>query len=177
VLAESRSNLLPVLLALLSACAVVACRKDKTETAPPTALADPTQVHGRANEARQSLKALDPAFAGLSQKLSALHREFDPLPPGLPNFGETRSRFYALSVALGALTAKPSWLSGRIESAVEARDLAELSAISREIMETQTQLQQADVRAAELLLQVQPFKKAAAEKAEELQAFGKTKCE
>jgi hypothetical protein len=177
VLAEFRSKLLAISLALLSTSALVSCRKDKTESDQATALADPARVQRRAGEVRQSLKTLEPAFAALNQKLGALHREFDPLPPGLPDFGETRSRFYTLSIALGAMSAKPSWLAGRIEAAVMARDLAELSAISKEITETQAQLQQADARAAELLVQVQPFKKAATEKAEELQAFGKTKCE
>ncbi|RYZ02723.1 MAG: hypothetical protein EOO73_30645 [Myxococcales bacterium] len=177
MLAESRLKKLTLLLAFVSAGSLGACRKDEASSGKPATVASSAEVQRRAEAARRALETLRPAFASLNQKLGALHHEFDPLPPGLPDFGETRSRFYTLSVALGAMTAKPSWLAGRIDAAVAARDAAELSAISKEIADTQAQLRQAEARAAELLQQVQPFKRAAAEKAEELQAFGKTKCE
>ncbi len=177
MLAEPRLKMLPILLALLSTSALVACRKDKPEKASPVVVASPEEVQRGATTARQALEALEPALTALNQKLTGLHKEFDPLPPGLPGFGETRSRFYSMSIALGSLSAKLPWLSRRIDAAVNARDRAELDAISKDIAETQGQVRQADGVAAQLLEQVQPFKKAAEEKAEEMQAFGKNSCD
>jgi hypothetical protein len=174
MLAPSRLVLV-LSLTLLSQSSLAACSKSKPEHVAPTV--DASELQRRAEDARRSLKALEPAFAPLSAKLRALHEEFDPLPPGLEGFGETRSRFYTLSIAVGAMTAKPAWLSGRIDAAVKAKDLAELSAISKEIDETHAQLRQAEERAAELSQQVQPFKNAALRRMEELQARGKTSCE
>lgn len=171
MLAPSRLVLV-LSLTLLSQSSLAACSKSKPEHVAPTVSA--AELQRRAEEARRSLKAVEPAFAPLIAKLSALHQEFDPLPPALEGFGETRSRFYALSITVGAMTAKPSWLSGRIDAAFKARDLAELSAITREIEETHSQVRHAEVRAAELSQQVQPFKNAALRKMEELQARGKT---
>lgn len=171
--AQYSSRLLVVLVVLVA----VACRKEKTESAPVIATVSAAQAQQSAAAARKSLDALVPAFSALNEKLGALHREYDPLPPGLPGFGETRSRFYAFSVALGAMSSKPAWLTGRLDAAAKARDGAELAAIEKDIAETRAQLEKADERAAQLLQEVKPFKDEAAIRFERAQALGKASCE
>ena len=177
MLSQSRLHLLPLLLVLLSTGSLTGCRKEKAEPPRPALALSAEEAKRSAEGARQSLEDLKPAFAALSEKLAALHREFDPLPPGLPGFGETRSRFYSLSIALGALSAKPSWLSGRIDAAAKSRDGAELTAIAKEITDTQVQVREAEGALGKLREQVAPFKDEAAIRMEALQARGKTTCE
>lgn len=174
---RSPSTLLTALLLLGASGSVAACAKGSTEKATKEVAVSDAELQQSAAAARQALDALKPAFSAQSAKIAALHREFDPLPPGLPGFGETRSQFYTTSIAWGALSAKLPWLSSRIDAAVQARSRAELGEVSKEIAETQAQLRRVDEITAELLRRVQPFKKQAAEKLEEQQALGKNSCE
>lgn len=177
MLTQPRLNLLPLLLALLSTTSLTACRKEKTEPASAVVLVSPEEAKRSAEAARKSLDELQPAFAALKDELTGLHQEFDPLPPGLPGFGETRSKFYSLSIALGALSAKPAWLSGRIDAAAQSRSRVELEAIAKDITDTQAQVRQAGGALGQLRQQVKPFHDEAAIRMEALQARGKTTCE
>jgi hypothetical protein len=109
----------------------------------------------------------------LNGKFAALHKEFDALPPDLPEFGETRAKFYSASVSLGTLGSKLPWLGERIDAAAKAANRTELSAITKDIAATSDQIRQIDKVSLELLHQVLPFKKAAAERKE----AGKNACE
>lgn len=164
------------LLVLLALPSLSACRKHDTpkiETKP----ADPVVLKREADAARQSLDGLRPLLAAQNAKFAELHRQFDPLPPGLPGFGETRGTFYAVDEGLGRLTTKLSWLSGRIDTAVQAGNLAELRQISQDIERTSADIQKVDRFGLELAEQVRPFQQEAAIKLERLQALGKTTCE
>lgn len=116
-------------------------------------------------------------LTALNGKLTALHAEFDPLPPGLPGFGETRARFYAVSIGLGTLGSKLPWLSSRVDAAIASGSGAELQAVVEDVAQTQAQAREAERATAELLQQVQPFKQRAAERMDQLQAFGQTTCQ
>lgn len=161
---------------LLAALALpLACRKHEEQTKAPAAA--PAEVKRQADAARQSLAGLQPLLAAQNAKFAELHRAFDPLPPGLPGFGETRGSFYAVDEGLGRLNTKLIWLSGRIDAAVQLGDLAELERVSRDIVRTSDDIQKVERLGLELAEQVRPFQQEAAIKLERLQALGKTTCE
>ena len=165
----------PVTVGLLLALALSAgCRTRDAQKPKP---ASPAEVKRRADSARQSLDGLKPLFAAQNTKFAELHREFDPLPPGLPGFGETRGSFYAADEGLGRLNTKLIWLSGRIDTAVQAGDVAELERVSHDIERTSVDIQKVDRLGLELAEQVRPFQQEAAIKLERMQALGKTTCE
>lgn len=162
-----------VWLALASASG---CRKHDTAKAEPKP-ADPVALQRETDAARQSIERLKPLLAVQNAKFAELHRQFDPLPPGLPGFGETRGSFYAVDEGLGRLNTKLSWLSGRIDGALQAGNLAELQQISQDIARTSADIQKVDRLGLELAEQVRPFQQEALIKLERLQALGKTTCE
>ncbi|HEX2873865.1 MAG TPA: hypothetical protein VHP33_21565 [Polyangiaceae bacterium] len=164
------------LLVLLALASPSGCRKHDTEKPEPKP-ADPVVMKREAEAARRSLDGLKPALAVQNAKFAELHREFDPLPPGLPGFGETRGSFYAVDEGLGRLNTKLSWLSGRIDAAVQAGNLAELQQVSKDIARTSTDIQKVERLGLELAEQVRPFQQEAVIKLERLQALGKTTCE
>jgi len=162
-------------LLLLSLGALSACHK-KTEEAPQKAAvvkADPAAVKQAADKARQSLEGLKPLFAALNDKFVALHKEFDPLPQNLPDFAETRGKFNGADEGLGRMASKVPYLTGRIDIAEKAGDLAELEDISKDIDRSYAEIPEVDKIALELLHQVQPFKRML----EDMRASEKTVCE
>jgi hypothetical protein len=169
----SKAGSLLLWLALASASA---CRKHDTAKPEPKP-ADPVALKREADAARQSLDGLRPLLAVQNAKFAELHRQFDPLPPGLAGFGETRGTFYGVDEGLGRLNTKLSWLSGRIDAAVQAGNLAELQEISKDITRTSADIQKVDRLGLELAEQVRPFQQEALIKLERLQALGKTTCE
>ena len=165
----------PVGMGLLLALALpLGCRKHDTPKPKP---ASPAEVKRQADSARQSLDGLKPLLAAQNARFAELHRQFDPLPPGLPGFGETRGSFYAVDEGLGRLNTKLIWLSGRIDTAVQDGDIGELEQVSHDIARTSVDIQKVDRLGLELADQVRPFQQEAAIKLERLQALGKTTCE
>lgn len=152
------------------------CRKHEAQKPKPQA-ANPIELKRQADTARQSLDGLKPLLAAQNAKFAALHRDFDPLPPGLPGFGETRGTFYAVDEGLGRLNTKLTLLSGRIDTAVQVGDAAELERVSQDIARTSVDIQKVERLGLELAEQVRPFQQEAAIKLERLQALGKTTCE
>lgn len=174
--AGSRWRIVP-LVTLLAATSPVACSKQKGEK---VVNANPAQIKQKAEAARKSLDGLETPLSELSKKFAALRQQFDKLPPDLPEFGETRGRFYAASIGQGTMTAKVPWLSSRIDSAVKSQNEAELDAISKEIAHTHEEVRQADRLASALSQEVQPFSKKLEElrqRALERRAGGKLACE
>jgi hypothetical protein len=163
-------------------CAVsslAACRKNKAQdeqsskaAAAAAAKKDPAFKRS-ADEAKKSLEKFKAPLDDLNQRFAALHQHFDALPPDLPGFGDTRSRFYTASVGLGQLGAKIPWLAGRIDAAVKEGDRAELQRITADIAGTTDGIKQVERASVELLHQVMPFKKVAEERKE----AGKEACE
>ena len=170
------SNVLkPVSVWLLLALAFpLGCRTHDAQKPKST---NPAELKRQADSARQSLDGLKPLLAAQNAKFTELHRQFDPLPPGLPGFGETRGSFYAVDEGLGRLNTKLIWLSGRIDTAVQVGDVAELTRVSHDIARTSVDIQKVDRLGLELADQVRPFQQEAAIKLERLQALGKTTCE
>jgi hypothetical protein len=152
------------------------CRKLDGEKPKPQP-ANPIELKRQADVARQALDGLKPLLAAQNAKFAELHREFDPLPPGLPGFGETRGTFYAVDEGLGRLNTKLTLLSGRIDTAVQVGDVTELERVSQDIARTSVDIQKVDRLGLELAEQVRPFQQEAAIKLERLQALGKTTCE
>lgn len=173
MLAESRWAIARISM-LLALGLLPACHKGSADKASAS---HPAQLKRSAESAKKALAELEPPLNALRATFAALHQQFDPLPPGLPGFGETRAKFYTTAEGLGMMSTKVPWLSGRIDAAEKAGDRAALQEISRDIAHTHEEIRQVDRIALELLHEVQPFKKLAAEKADELQALGKTTCE
>ena len=160
---------------LLGVGALGACHKKSEELPqkPAVAKADPAAVKASADKNRQSLEGLKPLFNALSDKFVALHKEFDPLPPDLPDFAETRGKFNGADEGLGRMAAKVPYLAGRIDIAQKSGDLAELQDISKDIERSYAEIPEVDKIALELVHQVQPFKRMA----EEVRAHEKAVCE
>ena len=161
------------MVSLVTALGVGACSKGKPSNPQP----DRAELERRAARVKQSLVGLQKPLGAVSEAYRALHREFDPLPPGLPGYGETRAKFYAADNGLGTMNAKLPWLAGRIDAAVKAGDSAGLKAISEDIAATHDQVKRAEQIAVELREQVKPFHALAEQKADELELRGKLTCD
>lgn len=141
---------------LLGSAAQSACHKGSSEKA---AVKNDAELKRTADAARHSLDGLKPALAELDKKYRALHAEFDDLPPDLPDFGETRSKFYAAAEGVGMMSAKIPWLANRLDAALKAGDSAKLAQVSKEITDTYDEVRRADQINMELVHQVLPFKR------------------
>jgi hypothetical protein len=161
-----------VSLVLLAVALLPACQKD-TAKANKAAVTSPAELQRRAAQAKQALEGLKPQISALNTTLAELHRQYDPLPPGLPGFGETRGRFYATAEGVGMMNASVPWLSARIDSALKAGDGAELAAITQDITQKYDEARQADRITLELRHEVLPFKN----KVEDFQLNGSRSCE
>jgi len=166
-----------MLVLALATLGVGGCHRSKPrEKAASVAVKkSPAELQRLAESARKSLDGLQAPVAALRARIQELHKEFDPLPPGLPGFGETRSEFYAAAEGVGMLHAKLSWLSGRIDSAEKSGDGAELEQVSKEIERTYQDVTNADKMSIGLIHKVQPFKTAHEPTVQEV--LGKGKCE
>lgn len=175
MLAGFRVRMVPVSMILLAFSSLSACRRESAEKTGQTEVKVRTdaEIQRIAQAAKQSIDGLKAPLSGLQTKIAALHQQFDPLPPDLPGFGETRGKFYSTSIGLGTMSTKIPWLLGRIDSAVKSKDAAELEAIEKDIARMQEEIRQVEKITLELLHQVLPFKKMA----EELDAREKSACE
>lgn len=146
----------------LTASSLVACRKSKPQDKSATATVNksPAELKKLAESAQKSLQGLNTPVAELRTRVAELHKEFDPLPPGLPGFGETRSEFYTTAEGVGMMSQKLLWLSQRLDAAVKANDATELDAVSKDIDKTYQEVKTADLISIALIHKVQPFKKA-----------------
>lgn len=161
-----------LVVSLVAALGLSACGKSKPRAQPNRA-----ELERSAAQAKQSLAGLEKPLGMVNDAYRALHHEFDPLPPGLPGYGDTRAKFYAVDNAIGTMNAKLPWLAGRIDAAVKAGDSAGLKAISEDIVSTRDQVKQAEQIAVELREQVKPFHALAVQKADELELRGKLTCD
>jgi len=169
-----KSRWLLVSLLPLAAGSLAACHKDAPAKANQVVIkTNPEELARKAEAAKQSLEGLKPQLSALNATLAELHREFDPLPPGLPGFGETRGKFYTTAEGLGTMNASLSWLSGRIDSAVKSGNGAELDAISKDITQKYDEVRHVDRITLELREEVRPFKT----KVEDSLVSGKSSCE
>jgi len=167
-----RLRIAPVLL-LLTVGALGACRKEPPRKAKVAVVKDPAQLKRDAASAQQALAGLQPLVEALSGKVSALRRQFDPLPPGLPGFGETRGRFYATAEGVGRMNAKVPWLAGRIDAALKAGDGAELGEVAKDIARSYDEVQKVEQIVADLGRDVEPFQHVV----EDARVTGKSSCE
>lgn len=170
----SRLRILQGLLIFATAGSLVACRKDPPPKPKPVVVKkSPAELKQLADSANQALEGLKPVLAGLGDKFKALHEQFDPLPLDLPDFGLTRSKFYSADEGVGRMNAKISWLTGQIDAAVKAGDGAELEELSKSIASTYAEVPQVEQIYMELVHEVLPFTRIAAE----LEARRKAMCE
>jgi len=177
VFAASRLRMSLGLMILVTASSLVACHKDpppKPKPAPVVVKKSPAEIKKLADAATESLEGLKPLLAALNTKFTSLHQQYDTLPTDLPEFGETRAKFYAADEGVGRMNAKIPWLSGRISDAVKAGDGAELEEVSKTIAATYSEdVPQANHAALELLHAVAPF----THMAETYQANNKASCD
>lgn len=162
VFAASRLRISQGLMILVAGSSLVACHKDPPPAKPKPAVVvvkkSPAEIKQLADAATESLEGLKPLLAALNTKFTSLHQQYDTLPTDLPEFGETRAKFYAADEGVGRMNAKIPWLSGRIDDAVKAGDGAELEEVSKSIAATYTEdVPQANRAALELLHAVAPF--------------------
>jgi hypothetical protein len=160
----------------LAAGALAGCRKDKPQDkSAQAAKKSPAELKKLADSAKQSLEGLSAPVAALRTRIAELHKEFDPLPPGLPEFGETRSEFYTTAEGVGMMSQKLLWMSQRLDAAIKAGDGVELEAVSKDIDKTYQEVKTADQISIALIHKVQPFKKALEVRVEDV--LGNGKCE
>jgi len=159
---------------MLGISSLVGCRKDKAPTVNKVAeVKNPAQLQRDAQSARQALVGLEPQIEALNGKITALRQQFDPLPPGLPGFGETRGRFYATAEGVGRMNAKVPWLSARIDAALKAGDSVQLAEIAKDIAHSYEEVRHVEQIAGDLGREVEPFKHVV----EEALVTGKAACE
>lgn len=132
---------------------LVGCRKDKAQDTNKT----PAALN--ADSVKQSLEGLKPKLSALNTRFAALHKQFDPLPPNLPGFGEVRAKFYNTDIGMGIMGPKLTWLSERLDSALKSGNREELQKVSKDIAKTHDELAQIDRTAMEVLHQVLPFQR------------------
>lgn len=152
--------------------ALVACHRDPPQKAKAV-VKNPAQLQRDAQSARQALAGLEPLMEALNGKITALRQQFDPLPPGLPGFGETRGRFYATVEGVGRMNAKVPWLSGRIDADLKVGDSADLAEVAKDIAHTYDEVRLVEQIAADLRQEVEPFKHVV----EDAVVTGKASCE
>ena len=170
----SRARILQGLMILASSGSFVACHKAAPQKPKVTVVKkSPEELKKLADSARESLEGLKPPLAAMTAKFTALHQQFDPLPSDLPDFGETRGKFYSADEGVGRLNAKIPWLSTQLDAAVKAGDGAELEEISKSIASTYNDLPEVQQVYTELVHEVMPFTRIAAE----LEARKKAACE
>lgn len=172
MLCNSRRRVAPLLLVLLAAASPLACRKHAPSKPNKPVATNPAELQRGAAEARQGLEDLKPKLSALNSTLKELHQLYDPLPPGLPGFGETRGKFYAVAEGVGTMNASVPWLASRIDAAVASGNGAELGAIRNDITQKVDEIREVDRITLELRHEVLPFKN----KAEDF-LFGKSSCE
>jgi len=146
---------------LIAGGSFVACQK---KTAPPPPKPEPVVVKKSpeemkklADSATKSLEELKPLMTALNAKFDALHKQFDPLPTDLPEFGETRSKFYAADEGIGRMNAKLSWGASQLDSAVKSGNGAQLEEVAQSLARTFDDVKEADQLALELMHEVMPF--------------------
>jgi hypothetical protein len=170
----SRLRILQGLMILATASSLVACRKEAPQKPKPVVIKkSPAELKQLTESVNQSLEGLKPVLAALSLKFKTLHEQFDPLPPDLPDFGMTRSKFYSADEGVGRMSAKIQWLQGQLDTAVKAGDGAELEELSKSIANTYAEVPQVEQIYMELVHEVLPFTRIAAE----LEARRKASCE
>lgn len=183
VFAEYRSRWVPLVMMLLGSSALVACHKDKPQPAKPAASAQaavkksPEEVKRLIDAAQKSLAELRPQIDALTAKFAELHKEYDPLPPGLPDFGETRGRFYAAAEGLGMMSAKLSYISGRLDAASKSGDGSELDDLTKDLASTYKEIIDVNHLTVQLARDVKPFQKAREARIEDFVSKGKKVCE
>lgn len=176
VIPAFRLRILQGLMISIAVGSLVACHKKTPEKPKPDVTVvkkSPAELKQLADTATQSLEGLKPQLAGLNARFVALHEKFDPLPSDLPDFGETRGKFNAVDEGLGRMNAKVPWLTGQIDAAVKAGDGAELEELNKSIANSYSEVQEVDKLATELLHEVMPFTRIAAE----VEARRKAQCE
>ena len=153
--------------------ALVGCHKDPPRKAKAEVVKNAAELERDAKTAQQALAGLKPVVEALNAKVAVLRRQFDPLPPGLPGFGETRGRFYATAEGVGRMNAKLSWLSGRHDAALKAGNGAELGEVAKDIAHSYDEVRKVEKIVAELAHEVEPFQHVA----EDALVTGKSSCE
>ncbi len=170
----SRLRILQGLMILSTSGSLVACHKDPPPKPKPVVVKkSPAELKQLADSATQSLEGLKPLLAGLNDKFASLHQQFDPLPADLPDFGLVRGKFYSADEGLGRMNTKIPWLAGQLQAAVKAGHGAELEEISKSISNTYNDVPQVEQVITELIHEVPPFTRLAAE----LEARRKAMCE
>ena len=171
----SRLSIRQASLFLLAVGSLTACRKDPPAEKPKPVVVkkSPAEMKQLADSATQQLEGLKPLLAGLNAKFDDLHKQIDPLPSDLPEFGETRSKFYAADEGLGRMNTKVSLLPGQLDAAVKAGDGAELEEVTKAIARTYEDVPQVDRVAMELFHEAPKYQRAA----EQVDADKKAACE
>jgi len=160
VLSASRLRVARGLVILIAGGSFAACQKKAPPPPKPEPVVvkkSPEEMKKLADGATKSLEELKPLMAALSAKYDSLHKQFDPLPTDLPEFGETRSKFYAADEGVGRMNAKLAWAANQLDSAVKSGNGGQLEEVSQSLARTFDDVKEADQLALELLHEVMPF--------------------
>ncbi|WP_437676910.1 OmpA family protein [Sorangium sp. So ce131] len=137
----------------LGAGSLVGCRKDSPEK---------TEVAPSKDSVKQSYEGLKTQFSGLTTKFADMRKQIEALPPDLPGLGEVRGKLFTAEEVLGVTGAKLTWLSGRLDAALQAEKGDELQQVSKEIAETADEIRQIDRVSLEVSHQLLPLERTAA---------------
>jgi len=174
VFAASRLRILQGLMILAIGGSLVACHKDAPQKPKPLVVKkSPAELKQLADSSNEALEGLKPVLGALNDKFKALHQQFDPLPPDLPDFEATRGKFNSADEGLGRMNAKIPWITAKLAAAVKAEDGAALEEIAKSIASTYEDVPQVNQVAMELLHEVVPFTKMA----EQYEASKKAICD
>jgi hypothetical protein len=138
------------------------CRKDRADANAGQANADDASsvVAGpNADSVKESLEALRPRVSAMNANFTSLHKQFDPLPPNLPGFGDVRVKFYATDEGMGIVGSKLTLLSDRLDAALKSGNREELQKVSKDIATTNGEIDEIDRIRVELMHQVSPFER------------------
>lgn len=174
MLARYRLRVALGLMFVLAGGSLTACHKnDPGQTKPVLIKKTPAEVKAFTDSAKQSLDGLAPLLADKKAKFDALRPRFEALPQDLENFGPVRGKFFGAQEALGRMNSEIPWLQGRIDAALKAGDGAEMDDISKTIARAYDDMPSVDNVYVELVHELPPFERQAAE----VKAQGQAACE
>lgn len=161
---------------MAAASSITACHKRQPDP-PAVVKKTPAEMQALSDTAKKSLDGLNPLLAERNAKFAELRPQFEALPPDLPEFGLTRGKFFGVQEALGRMNSEVPWLQGRIDTAVKSGDSTDLDDVSKAIQRAYDDMPEIDKVYLELIHELPPFQREAAQLKEQAKAQAKVSCE
>jgi outer membrane protein OmpA-like peptidoglycan-associated protein len=113
---------------------------------------------------KRSYEELKPKLEQQKTLLAGLRKQMDRLPSDeqLPGLVPLRAKLHSIEEVLGVTDAKVAWLSGELDTATSAGKSEELLKASKQVSQTESELNEISRAAVELTHQLGPFERTAA---------------